>query len=60
MMCVIAHGNEAKACGIAMGSPFFKIREEIKKHTIAVFGSYHTLYGGISAKAMDNLVRFYP
>lgn len=57
--CVIARSSGAKACGIAMGAPFFKIREEIKKHTIAMFGSHHTLYGGISAKAMDNLVRFY-
>jgi len=58
--CVIARSNEAKACGIAMGAPFFKIREEIKKHNIAVFSSHYTLYGDISARVMTNLARFTP
>lgn len=58
--CVIARSNEAKACGIAMGAPFFKIREEIKKHQIAVFSSHYTLYGDISARVMTNLARFTP
>ncbi|MFC3562900.1 Y-family DNA polymerase [Pedobacter jamesrossensis] len=58
--CVIARSNEAKACGIAMGAPFFKIRDEIKKHNIAVFSSHYTLYGDISARVMTNLARFTP
>lgn len=58
--CVIARSNEAKACGIAMGAPYFKIREEIKKHNIAVFSSHYTLYGDISARVMTNLARFTP
>ncbi|WP_231465079.1 Y-family DNA polymerase [Pedobacter sp. Leaf132] len=58
--CVIARSNEAKACGIAMGAPFFKIREEIAKHNIAVFSSHYTLYGDISARVMTNLARFTP
>jgi DNA polymerase V len=58
--CVIARSNEAKACGIAMGAPFFKIREEITKNNIAVFSSHYTLYGDISARVMTNLARFTP
>ena len=58
--CVIARSNEAKACGIAMGAPYFKIREEIKKHQIAVFSSHYTLYGDISSRVMTNLARFTP
>ncbi|MBC6112690.1 hypothetical protein ACFOG5_24425 [Pedobacter fastidiosus] len=58
--CVIARSNEAKACGIAMGAPFFKIREEIKKHNVEVFSSHYTLYGDISARVMTNLARFTP
>lgn len=58
--CVIARSNEAKACGIRMGAPFFKIREEIKRHNIAVFSSHYTLYGDISARVMTNLARFTP
>nr|WP_230141940.1 MULTISPECIES: hypothetical protein [unclassified Pedobacter] len=44
-----------KAYGIAMGAPFFKIREEIKKHNIAVFSSHYTVYGDISSRVMTNL-----
>ncbi|PWS29444.1 SOS mutagenesis and repair protein UmuC [Pedobacter yonginense] len=58
--CVIARSNEAKACGIAMGAPFFKIKSEIEKHKIAVFSSHYTLYGDISARVMTNLARFTP
>ena len=58
--CVIARSNEAKACGIAMGAPFHKIRAEIQKHDIAVFSSHYTLYGDISARVMTNLARFTP
>ncbi|WP_316809184.1 Y-family DNA polymerase [Pedobacter agri] len=58
--CVIARSNEAKACGIAMRAPFFKIRAEIKQHHIAVFSSHYTLYGDISARVMTNLARFTP
>ncbi|AZI24090.1 Y-family DNA polymerase [Pedobacter sp. G11] len=58
--CVIARSNEAKACGIRMGAPYFKIRDEIKKHHIAVFSSHYTLYGDISARVMTNLARFTP
>jgi len=58
--CVIARSNEAKACGITMGAPYFKIRGEIKKHNIAVFSSHYTLYGDISARVMTNLARFTP
>ncbi|MCX2574975.1 Y-family DNA polymerase [Pedobacter sandarakinus] len=58
--CVIARSNEAKACGIAMGAPFFKIRAEIEQYNIAVFSSHYTLYGDISARVMTNLARFTP
>jgi len=58
--CVIARSNEAKACGIKMGAPFFKIQEAIKEHNIAVFSSHYTLYGDISARVMTNLARFTP
>lgn len=58
--CVIARSDEAKSCGIAMGAPFYKIKEEIARHKIAVFSSHYTLYGDISARVMTNLARFTP
>ena len=35
--CVVARSNEAKALGIKMGVPFFKVRGVVDKHGIAVF-----------------------
>ena len=35
--CVISRSNEAKAIGIAMGAPEFKVRDVIKQHNIQVF-----------------------
>ena len=35
--CAIARSNEAKALGIRMGAPFFKISDIVKRHDVAVF-----------------------
>ena len=35
--CAVARSNEAKALGIKMGDPFFKIRDIVEKHKVAVF-----------------------
>ena len=58
--CVIARSNEAKALGIAMGAPKFKIEAEIKKHNIHICSSHYELYGDMSARVMTNLARFTP
>ncbi|MBW2196239.1 MAG: hypothetical protein JRF37_12125 [Deltaproteobacteria bacterium] len=43
--CVVARSDEVKALGISAGTPFFKCRNQIQKHNIAVFSSNYTLYG---------------
>lgn len=58
--CVIARTDEAKALGIAMGVPVFKIRDLIKKHNVKVFSSNFTLYGDLSARVMQTLNEFTP
>jgi DNA polymerase V len=58
--CVIARSNEAKEVGIPMGAPYFKYRELIEKHGVAVFSSHYELYGDISARVMNNIARFSP
>lgn len=58
--CVIARSNEAKALGIAMGTPKFKIEEEIRQHNITICSSHYELYGDMSARVMTNLARFTP
>jgi DNA polymerase V len=37
--CVIARSNEAKALGLKMGDPYFKVKQQIAKHGDAVFSS---------------------
>ncbi|ERP30711.1 Y-family DNA polymerase [Chitinivibrio alkaliphilus] len=58
--CVVARSPEVKALGIPMGIPLFKIREEIRRHSIAVFSSNYELYGDISLRVMKTLRGFSP
>jgi len=53
--CIIARSNEAKRLGIAMGTPFFKIRSLLKQHKVTVFSSNYALYGDLSNRVMDIL-----
>jgi DNA polymerase V len=53
--CVVARSKEAKALGIKMGVPIFKIRHELRQHNIAVFSSNYTLYADMSARVMRTL-----
>ena len=46
--CVIARSAEVKALGIAMGIPFFKVRELCEKEKVKVFSSNFRLYGDMS------------
>ena len=43
--CVIARSDEAKALGIPMGLPAFKLTDLVKAHAIEVYSSNYTLYG---------------
>ncbi len=51
--CVIARSNEAKALGIKMGEPYFKIKDFCKRKHIHTFSSNYTLYGDLSARVMS-------
>ena len=53
--CVIARSNEAKALGVGMGAPMFKIRKLVEEHDIAVCSSNYALYGDISERVMSVL-----
>ncbi len=58
--CIIARSQEAKALGIAMGTPFFEAREVIRRHKVAVYSSNYALYGDMSQRVMDLLDAFTP
>jgi DNA polymerase V len=51
--CVIARSNEAKALGIPMGEPFFKIKSFCLQHKVQVFSSNFTLYRDMSNRVMS-------
>lgn len=56
--CVVARSNEAKALGIPMGEPVFKLAKLIEEHGIAVFSSNYALYGDMSHRVMTILSQF--
>lgn len=58
--CCIARSNEAKALGIAMGEPYFKIKNLCKQHGVKAFSSNYTLYGNISHRVMCTIEDSWP
>ena len=48
----IARSAEAKALGVKMGDPIFKIRDLIEKHGIAVRSSNYTLYADMQRRVL--------
>jgi DNA polymerase V len=58
--CIISRSNEAKALGIKMAQPAFKIADLIEKNQVAVFSSNYTLYGDMSQRVMTTLAGFTP
>ncbi len=58
--CAVARSNEAKALGIKMGDPEFKIRDLIKREKVRVFSSNYALYGDLSRRVGDTLCSMVP
>lgn len=58
--CAVARSNEAKALGIEMGVPLFKIQDIVRHHNVHVFSSNFSLYGDISKRVMSILQNFAP
>ena len=58
--CVVARSQEAKDLGIAMGEPFFKIRELCAQQKVAVYSSNYQLYGDLSGRVMSVLSTMSP
>ncbi|MBW4595545.1 MAG: Y-family DNA polymerase [Brasilonema angustatum HA4187-MV1] len=53
--CVIARSPEAKALGIGMAEPYYKMIPFCQKHKVAVFSSNYELYGDMSGRVMNVL-----
>ncbi|WP_350260744.1 translesion error-prone DNA polymerase V subunit UmuC [Pantoea sp. BJ2] len=53
--CVIARSAEVKELKIPMGAPYFKLKDEIRRHKIHVFSSNYALYADMSNRVMTIL-----
>lgn len=51
--CAIARSNEAKALGIAMGAPWFKIRHMAESDGLVALSANFALYGDLSDRMMS-------
>ena len=58
--CAVARSEEAKALGIGMGQPFFKIQPIVEGKGVRVFSSNYPLYGDMSNRVMQTLAQFTP
>jgi DNA polymerase V len=58
--CIIARSNEAKALGIKMGAPYFKVRNLIANRGVVVKSSNYPLYGDMSSRVMKVIGQFSP
>ena len=51
--CIISRSKEAKALGIKMGVPLFKVKDIVEKEKVVVFSSNYTLYANMSRRVMN-------
>ena len=58
--CVVARSGEVKALGIAMGGPWFKLKDLARQHNIIALSSNYALYADMSNRVMSVLSEFSP
>ena len=58
--CIIARSNEAKALGIKMGVPYFKLKNLITQNGVVVKSSNYPLSGDMSSRVMKVIGEYSP
>lgn len=58
--CAISRSKDAKALGVVMGAPWFKMQELVKQHGIIGLSSNYALYADMSNRVMTTLNDFSP
>ena len=58
--CISARSKEAKALGIKMGVPLFKVKDIVERENVIVFSSNYTLYADMSRRVMNIISEFTP
>jgi DNA polymerase V len=53
--CIVSRSAEARALGIPMGAPCFKVRAELQRHNVIVRSSNYSLYADMSMRLMATL-----
>ncbi|SFQ48468.1 Y-family DNA polymerase [Hymenobacter arizonensis] len=53
--CIVSRSAEAKALGIAMGEPLFKVKDLVQAHGVQALSSNYALYGDMSGRVMGHL-----
>jgi len=56
--CAVARSNEAKAIGIKMGVPLFKIKDIVQEQSVIVLSSNYALYAEMSRRFHSILASF--
>jgi DNA polymerase V len=58
--CIVSRSSKAKALGIGMGVPAFKVKDLIEKEGVETLSSNYTLYADMSSRVMKTLSYFTP
>lgn len=58
--CVVSRSNEAKALGIKMAEPFFKVQDKVNQYGVKYFSSNYALYADLSSRVMTVLDELSP
>jgi DNA polymerase V len=58
--CCISRSNEFKQLGIAMGTPYFQLKERIARDGLHLLSSNYALYGDMSRRIISVLQEFVP
>lgn len=58
--CIIALTDEAKALGLKMGDPYFKIKDFLRDNGVVAFSSNYALYGDISSRVQQTIESMVP
>nr|WP_262490740.1 Y-family DNA polymerase [Hymenobacter mucosus] len=57
---LISRSDEAKALGLRMGEPYFKVKPLLIQHSVTALSSNYALYGDLSRRVMLVLNQFAP
>ncbi len=58
--CVVARSQEVRALGVAMGTPWFKLKDLVRQHGIIGKSSNYTLYADMSQRMHAVIGQFAP